>query len=193
MFMRSPILHKLIFCLLAILIACPSFSVSAKNRADIVDVVVDKEGKDLEVSFRLENCFTPKMEEAIQNGVPTTFKILVAVEKPAIMLIKSQVVDFTLEHTIKYNRLNNEFQINLPEHPGKTLVTRDFNEAKKWMSTVENLPIIPTCWLRQDQDYSLKIKAELSKVELPLFFRYIFFWVALWDFETDWQKVNFSM
>jgi hypothetical protein len=190
--MHSPILHRSILCFLAILIACPSFSALAKNKADIVDVVVEKEGKDLEVSFHLENCFTPKMEEAIQNGVPTTFRILVAVERPA-MLIKSQVVDFMLEHTIKYNRINNEFQISLPEHPGKTVVTRDFDEAKRWMSTVENLPVIPTCWLRQDQEYSLKVKVELSKVELPLFFRYIFFWVALWDFETDWQKVNFSM
>jgi Domain of unknown function (DUF4390) len=191
--MRSSILHKLILCLIAIMIAFPCFSVSAKDKADIVDIAVDKNGKDLEVSFRLENCFTPKMEEAIQNGVQTTFRILVAVEKPGVLLIKSQVVDFMLEHTIKYNRLNNEFQISLPEHPGKTLVTRDFNEAKRWMSTVENLPVIPTCWLRQDQEYSLKVKAELSKVELPLFFRYVFFWVALWDFETDWQKVNFSM
>jgi hypothetical protein len=191
--MRSSIVHKLILCLTAILVAFPCFSALAKDRADIVELAVDKRGKDLEVSFRLENCFTPKMEEAIQNGVQTTFRILVAVEKPAMLLIKSQVVDFTLEHTIKYNRLNNEFQISLPEHPGKTLVTRDFNEAKRWMSTVENLPIIPTCWLRQDQEYCVKVKAELSKVELPLFFRYIFFWVALWDFETDWQKVNFSM
>jgi hypothetical protein len=191
--MRSFIKYKLILCFLAVSIAFPCFPVSAKNRADIVDMVVDKKGKDLEVSFRLDNCFTPKMEEAIQNGVPTTFRILVAVEKPAMLLIKSQVVDFTLEHTIKYNLLNNEFQISLPEHPGKTLITRDFNEAKRWMSTVENLPVMPTCWLRQDQEYSLKVKAELSKVELPLFFRYIFFWVALWDFETDWQRVNFSM
>lgn len=191
--MRFPTPHELLFCFLAILMACPPLPASAKNSADIVEILVDKDGKDLEVSFRLENCFTPKMEEAIQNGVPTTFRILVAVEKPGVMLFRSQVVDFMLEHTIKYNRINNEFQISLPEHPGKTVVTKDFTEAKRWMSTVENLPVMPTCWLRQDQEYSLKVKAELSKVEMPLFFRYVFFWVALWDFETDWQKVNFSM
>ena len=61
------------------------------------------------------------------------------------------------------------------------------------MSTVEKLPIIPTCWLRKDQEYYLKVKAELSKVRLPLFFRYILFWVSLWDFETDWETVQFLM
>ncbi len=46
---------------------------------------------------------------------------------------------------------------------------------------------------KQVSPYELAIKAELSKVELPLFFRYIFFFVSLWDFETDWQVVTFTL
>jgi hypothetical protein len=130
------------------------------------------------------------MEEAILDGVPTTFRILVSVEKPSLIL-NTKVADFTLRHTIRYNRLNNEFQVDLPEHPQRILVTRSFEEAKKWMSTVENLPVIPTWWLSRNQEYYLKVKAELSKVELPLFFRYILFWVSLWDFETEWYTVVF--
>jgi len=115
---------------------------------------------------------------------------LVSVEKPSLIL-NTKVADFTLRHTIRYNRLNNEFQVDLPEHPQRILVTRSFDEAKKWMSTVENLPVIPTWWLSRNQEYYLKVKAELSKVELPLFFRYILFWVSLWDFETEWYTVVF--
>jgi hypothetical protein len=193
MVMKFSGLIKPLLFFLAIQVICPAYSVSAKHRAEIVDLKIDKRGKDLEVSFRLEDCFTPKMEEAIQNGVPTTFKIIVAVERPALAVMKSQVVDFTLEHTIKYDRLNNEYMVRLPEHPEKVLVTRNFNEAKRWMSTVEKLPVIPTCWLLKDQEYYLKVKAELSKVRLPLFFRYILFWVSLWDFETGWEKIQFLM
>ncbi|MGA2403262.1 MAG: DUF4390 domain-containing protein [Syntrophobacteraceae bacterium] len=177
--------------LLAALTACPSICVCSPNKAEISNIEIDKTGKDLEASFRLIDCFNSDMEEAILNGVPTTFRIIVAIEKPSLMLVKSKVADFTLQHTIRYNRLNNEFQVDLPEHPQKILVTRNFDEAKKWMSTVENLPIIPTCWLHKDQEYYLKVKAELSKVELPLFFRYILFWVSLWDFETEWYTVVF--
>jgi len=133
------------------------------------------------------------MEEARQNGVPTTFRLLVALEKPSAVFVRSVVVDFAIEHTIKYNRLNNEYQVHLPEHPQKMLVTRDFDQAKSWMSTVNDLPVIHTCWLRKDLEYTLKAKAELSKVALPLFLRYIIFWVSLWDFETDWQAVQFTM
>ncbi|MFZ2448678.1 MAG: DUF4390 domain-containing protein [Syntrophobacteraceae bacterium] len=187
-------LSRILICpLLAIMAACLPFAVCAASEAQIVDMSVEKSGTELAVSFRLENCFTAKMEEAIQNGVPTTFRILVALEKPSAVLVRSVVVDFAIEHTIKYNRLNNEYQVHLPEHPQKILVTKDFDQAKIWMSTVSDLPVIQTCWLRTDLEYTLRVKAELSKVALPLFLRYIIFWVSLWDFETDWQAVQFTM
>ena len=190
--MKSCAVWKFFFLfLLAVPAACPPVCIAAPNKAEISNIVIDKSGKNLEASFRLIDCFNSDMEEAILNGVPTTFRIIVIVEKPSLLLIKSKVADFTLQHTIRYNRLNNEFQVELPEHPQKILVTRNFDEAKKWMSTVDNLPVIPTCWLRKDQEYYLNVKAELSKVELPLFFRYILFWVSLWDFETEWYTVVF--
>jgi hypothetical protein len=176
---------------LAALTACPSVCIASPNKAEISNIQINKTGKELEASFLLIDCFNSDMEEAILNGVPTTFRILVLIEKPSLMLVKSKLADFTLQHTIRYNRLNNEFQVELPEHPQKVLVTRNFDEAKKWMSTVKDVPVIPTCWLNKDEEYSLKIKAELSKVELPLFLRYILFWVSLWDFETEWYTVAF--
>jgi hypothetical protein len=174
----------------AVLTVWPAVCIAAPNKAEISNIEIDKKGKNLEVSFSLVDCFNSDMEEAILDGVPTTFRILVSVEKPSLIL-KSKIADFALRHTISYNRLNNEFQVDLPEHPQKILVTRSFDEAKKLMSTVEGLPIIPTNRLIKDQEYYLNVKAELSKVELPLFFRYILFWVSLWDFETEWYTIVF--
>ncbi len=181
---------SLFFFFLTVLAVWPHICLSAPNKAQISNIEIDKEGKNVEVSFRLVDCFNSDMEEAILDGVPTSFRIIVFIEKPS-MFLKSKVADFSFRHTIKYNRLNNEFQVDLPENPQRTLVTRDFEEAKKWMGTVDKLPVIPTCWLDKDQKYYLEVKAELSKVELPLVFRYILFWVSLWDFETEWQTVVF--
>ncbi len=176
--------------LLAVSAAFPRICVSAPNKAEISNIEIDKKGKDLEASFLLIDCFNSDMKEAILDGVPTTFKIIVSVEKPSLFTT-SKIADCTLRHTITYNRLNNEFQVDLPEHPQKILVTRSFEEAKKWMSTVNNLQVMPTSRLDRDQEYYLRVKAELSKVELPLFFRYVLFWVSLWDFETEWYTVVF--
>jgi len=191
--MRLPLPSILILLILAILATEMPMAFSAGTKAQIVDLVLDKSSENLEVSFRIAECFTPKMEEAVQSGVPTTFRILVTIEKPSLVVIKSRVAEFVLEHTIKYNRLNNEYQVQVPEDPRKVIVTKDFDEAKSWMSMVRSLQVTHKGLLDKDQDYVLKIKAELSKVELPLFFRYILFWVSLWDFETDWHKVDFSM
>lgn len=179
----------LIFCLAA-LSACSPVCLATENKAEISDIRLDKSGKELKVSFELVNCFNSDMEEAILDGVPTTFRILVSVQKPSLV-VNTTMADLTLLHTIRYNRLNNEFQVTLPEAHQEFFVTRSFSEAKKWMSTVRKLPVISTCWLGKDQAYYLNVKAELSKVELPLVFRYILFWASLWDFETGWYTVEF--
>jgi hypothetical protein len=202
--MSSPIGVPYVFkimkkLLIAILCCCwISFSgfhastAAAKNKAEIVDIEIAQDPDNLKVSFYIQDCFTPSMVEAIQSGVPTTFKILAVLEKPADFVFSTQVLDVVLEHTIKYDYLRNEYHVELPENPAATLVTKDFTQAKRWMSTVKDLPLIPVWRLQKDQAYQLRIKAELSKVELPLFFRYIFFFVSLWDFETDWQMATFS-
>jgi len=188
---KSWVNRKFLFLFfLAVLTASPAVCFSSPNKAEISNIEIDKRGKNLEVSFRLVDCFNSDMEEAILDGVPATFRIIVSVEKPSLIL-KSKIADCILRHTIIYDRLNNEFQVDMPEHPQKTLVTRNFDEAKKWMSSVEGLAVVPTSRLVKDQEYYLNVKAELSKVELPLFFRYILFWVSLWDFETEWYTIVF--
>ena len=172
------------------LIASP---VAAKNKAEIINININQETRNLEVSFQIQNCFTPKMEEAIHSGVETTFRILLVVEKKGFPLFRDKLLDIVLEHSIKYDRLNNEFQVLLPEHPHGIVATADFNEAEQWMSKVENLPLIPIWRLDKTAEYNLRLKAELSKVNLPLFFRYIFYFVSLWDFETNWQQKAFSL
>jgi hypothetical protein len=166
---------------------------AAKNKAEIVDIEMAQDPENLKVSFYIKDCFTESLEEAIQSGVPTTFRILVVLEKPGALFFQTEILNVVLEHTIKYDYLKNEYHVQLPENPDTTLVTKDFIEAKQLMSTVKDLPLIPLWRLQKDQVYQLRVKAELSKVELPLFFRYIFFFVSLWDFETDWQKVTLSL
>jgi len=168
-------------------------TVAAKNHAQIVDLYLKPQTKNLELSFRIENCFTPKMEEAILSGVETTFKILLVMEQKGFLFFRDKFLNISLEHSIKYDRLNNEFQVTLPEQPDKILTTSDFEVAKHWMSRVEDLSLIPIWRLEKETEYKLRVKAELSKVRLPLFFRYIFYFVSLWDFETNWREITFTL
>ncbi len=183
----------MICCCWLIVGGLPVSSVLAKNKAEIVNIEIGEDSGVLRVSFSIQNCFTPSMEEAIRSGVATTFRIRTVVEKPGALFFATVIQDVVLEHTIKYDYLKNEYQVQLPGTAGTARVTRSFAEAKEWMSTVRELPLLPLWRLETGQPYELRIKAELSKVELPLFFRYIFFFVSLWDFETDWQVVTFTL
>jgi hypothetical protein len=184
--------HLAYFCIAiaAFLTVFTALPVRAAGNACIADTRAVKENGYLKVYFRIQDCFTPEMEEAVWSGVPTTFRILLVMEEPGLPLVKSKLLDVVLEHTIKYDHLKNIFRVHLPETSDKIRSTTNIEEAKQWMSTVQELPLIPLWRLQKGQPYKLYIKAELSKVNLPLFFRYIFFFVSLWDFETDWEEIT---
>ncbi|MDY6909393.1 MAG: DUF4390 domain-containing protein [Thermodesulfobacteriota bacterium] len=181
------------FCVGALLVACliPG-EAPAAGEAEIVGLQVFRDPPNLKVSFRIENPFTPQMEEAIVSGIPITFRIFLVLETPGLPMMRTNLLDLTFEHSMKYDTLHNQFQVRRTEFPGETLLTADYEKAKQWMSEVAGIPIIPLWRLTKAQEYRLKVKAELSKVRLPLFFRYMFFFVSLWDFETGWAQIEFS-
>jgi len=65
--------------------------------------------------------------------------------------------------------------------------TSDFEEAKRWMAKVEEVEARPYSQLEPGIPAELRIKAELDPVKLPFHLEYLFFFVSLWDFETQWH------
>ncbi len=184
---------NIFFFILAIFfLISPTSSANAADNAEVTDIHADQGEGYLNVRFRLQNCFTPEMEEAIWSGVPTTFRILIILEEPGLPLFRKRLLDVVLEHTIKYDLLKNVFRVHCPEATEKLRTTTSIEEAKTWMSTVSDLSLTPLWRLEKGEQYRLYVKAELSKVDLPLFFRYVLFFVSLWDFETDWQSITIT-
>jgi Domain of unknown function (DUF4390) len=182
-------------CLVSILLVFAlggSMEAFARNKAIIANTKIVNEDPALKVSFAIQNCFTREMEEAVWSGVETTFRFLAILEKPGFALAREKMVDVSFEHGIRYDRIRNEFTVYLQEQNQRVRTTYDFHEAKQWMSEIRNLPLIPLWRLEDGEQYQLRLKAELSKVQLPPFLRYIFFWTALWDFETGWHQETFT-
>ena len=55
------------------------------------------------------------------------------------------------------------------------------------------LSLAPLSWVIISEIFpdQIRAKAELSKLTLPFFLHYVFFFVSLWDFETDWYTIDF--
>jgi hypothetical protein len=131
------------------------------------------------------------MEEAILNGIPTTFTIVIRLYRTRAVWLDASIASITLEHTIKYDSLKNEFRVTRSEEDNSELVVKDFEAAKKAMAEIRNIRVVSLKELQARGKYQLRVKAELEKVRLPLYLHYVLFFVSLWDFETDWYTVDF--
>lgn len=176
---------------LALLVVLALTTVLGARQAQITDIIVTNNQDHLLVYFYTKGCFTPEMNKAIMSGIPTTFNFYLELYKPRSFWPNKKLVALKLNHTIKYDTLREEFQVTLSERGNQTFILKDFAKAQEMMVDVSNIQLIPLKQLERNSQYQLRIKAELSKVTLPLYLHYVLFFVSLWDFETDWYLVEF--
>jgi hypothetical protein len=160
--------------------------------ATLSDIIVTNTQKDLLVFFDIQGCFTREMEEAILNGIPTTFTVIIRLYKTRTLWFDGSISSLKVEHTIKYDSLKSEFRVSRSEDSHSELVFKEFDKAKKAMAEISNIEVVPLRELQRNSKYQLRVKAELEKVRLPLYLHYVLFFVTLWDFETDWYTVDFT-
>ena len=180
------------YALVIFLLFCISPKPSlAKKEAHLSDIIVTNTRDHLLVYFNVRDCFTEEMNKAIMNGISTKFTFIVKLYEVKNAWFDRKIADIKLTHTIEYNSLKNEFNLSLPEQNNKEVKTKDFDEAKKLMADVVALEVARLDELKRGLIYQLRMKAELDKIELPFYLNYVFFFLSLWDFETDWYSVIF--
>ncbi|UCF72355.1 MAG: DUF4390 domain-containing protein [Deltaproteobacteria bacterium] len=186
-------LKKGSYCALAIfLLFCISPTVSlAKSEARLSDIIVTNTRDHLLAYFNVRGCFTEEMNRAILNGISTKFTYIVKLYEVRNAWFDRKIADIKVTHTIEYNSLKNEFNLSLPEQDKKKVKTKDFDEARELMADLVALKVARLDKLKRGLHYQLRMKAELDKIELPFYLNYIFFFLSLWDFETDWYSVIF--
>jgi len=166
-------------------------SAAAAEEAFISDVVVTNTRDHLLVYFSVNNCFTPEMNEAIQNGVTTTFNFFVTLSQEKAFWWDSDISELEFSHTIKFDNLKELYEVSLSEQEGKTFTVKSYEEAKRLMADVVGLKLAPLSNLHRGRNYQLRMMAQLEKIELPLNLHHVFFFLSLWDFETEWKIVEF--
>ena len=160
--------------------------------ATLTNITVSNTQDDLLLFLNLEGAFRVEMKQAILSGAPSTFSFFAKLNRLRSLWFDKDIADLEVTHTIVYDNLKKEFTVtrswkdNIPE------VTKSFDEAKKWMTEIDSLKIIPLNRLEKGEQYQLRVKAEVSKKTLPLYLHYILFFVSLWDFETDWYTIDFT-
>ena len=156
------------------------------QKASIQDVNVKGMNGVWKVSFNVEGCFTEKMEEAIQSGIPTAFTFYINLYQKRRWWKDRKMASLEFHHTVQYHPIQKVYQVTLGENHS-SLAVSSLEEAKKLMSKVKEFEVRYSSPLKPRVPAYFRIKAELDPVRLPLHLEYLFFFVSLWDFETDWH------
>ncbi len=187
---RTGFTQIFLFCLLCLFLF-PDMAI-AKQNAIIENIKLANTRDDLLTYFDVKNAFTNKMNEAIKNGIPTTFSLYINLYKTDGSWFDKKISTVKKKSTIKYNSMKKEYSVYRPWKTEQTIVTQSFDEAKSLMTDIDNLKIISLNSLVKGDKYQLRIKAELDKVKLPLSLHNILIFVSFWDFQTNWYVINFT-
>lgn len=160
--------------------------------AYLSDMVVTNTRDHLLVYFSVKDCFTDEMNRAIESGMNTTFTFFVRLYQKRDLWWDRKIADIEIKHSIKFDNLKKIYEIKFSERGNKPILVRNFDEAKKLMSDVVALEVTPLLNLLKGRRYKLRMMAQLDKITLPLYFHYVFFFLSLWDFETDWHTIDFT-
>jgi len=166
-------------------------NLAVAQEARLTGIIVTNTQDDLLVYLNVEGAFREKMKKAILSGVPTRFSFFVSLYRVRTLWFDEKITEIMVTNTVKYDSLKEEFTIKRSWEKSGTRVSKSFDEAKKLITEIDGLKIVPLKQLEKDQRYQLRTKAELSKVTLPYYLHYVLFFVSLWDFETDWYTTDF--
>jgi len=161
------------------------------KEAYLSDFVVTNTRDHLLVYFTVNNCFTPEMNNAIESGIETTFTFFVQLHEKRELVWDKKIADLEVSHSIKYDSLKKTYSVRFSEDNNREVTARTFEEAKKLMAEIAALKVLPMHQLKKGKRYQLQMMAQLDKIRLPFYLHYVFFFLSLWDFETDWYAVDF--
>ena len=156
------------------------------------NIIVTNTRDDLLLYMTVEGAFREKTKKAILSGVPVTFSFIIPLYQTRSLWFDKKITEIKISHTVKYNNLKKEFIVKRSWENDKPLVTSSFEKARKLMTEIDSLKVIPLSRLKKGREYQIRAKAELSKLTLPFYLHYILIFVSLWDFETDWYTIDFT-
>lgn len=177
--------------LLLMLLAGPGAARAVVDKAVVRDLVVANSQHDLLVYCQVGDVFRPEMETGVLNGIPASLTFVVALQEMKDGQPARQLTELSLNHTLSYDALREEFRLLLTESP-EVQTCGKLDRARKLLSEVNGAKVISLAALTPGLTYNLAVKVRLERKSLPLFLNYLVPFWQLGDYESDWYHVQFK-
>jgi len=171
---------------------CAVSSAVAKEKARIKNLTLMVNKESVGISFCVENCFSPKIEKTIQNGVPATLTLFLRLYRSRSVWRDKRLASLKLTRKIHYDNIKKVYEVFL-EEAGSPVVFKHFWEAKERLVRVENVKVISRRPLRERATHYVSVKAELEPEGLPFHLENLLFFVSSGSKETDWIVQKFRI
>lgn len=183
-------LGRILFVTLFSMVIITSSSVAEENTR-LKNMTVTNTRDNLLLYFEVENAFTKKILDAVNSGVTISFSFPVAVNKPRDFWFDKIITEAELNHTIKYDTLKNEYIVTRSWKSPKSLTIKSIDEAKSIMTRIDGLTLLPLDDLKKGEQYQVMAKAKLDDFSAAYYLKSMLFFLTFWNFETDWDSVEF--
>lgn len=160
--------------------------------AHLTEIQVSRDNNHLLINFRVADCFTEDMARAIENGINTTFTFCIRLYETRDFWWDRKIADLKVSRDIQYDNLKKIYTVTQSDRMGDAQSTQDLEEAKDLLSRIDGMELAELDTLIKDCRYRICMMAELDKIRLPFYLHYVFFFLSLWDFETDWYTMEFT-
>ena len=159
----------------------------------IRNVLITNSPTHLQIQIQLSNSFNPKMEEAIQTGIPVQFEFLILLYQNQAIWNDKLLTSLTITKVLKYDTLKEEYSISEVSNGNgsSSIVCSDLREAQEVMNNAKVPAFFPMWKLERNKSYYVKLKARSQGVEPPGYLQYILFFLSWMNFETDWVVEKF--
>jgi hypothetical protein len=132
----------------------------------------------------VEYVLSPKAKEAIQNSIPLFWQLKVHLKQQRYFKDKT-VMRVNYRYRIRYHALLNSYSVkNETTHTLKKFAS--LAEALDSLSRIRELKIIAVSALKADKNYTVAMRIEFNKEDLPPPLRPVAYISPQWDLSSDW-------
>ena len=119
--------------LLGILLLLQATARAEEAGPNITDIFITTSQTHLLLFCSIKNGFTQEMIEGVKNGIPITFTFLIELERTVKSWPDSTLAEMTIQHTLTYDTLKEQYQVTLPERSSGMVVTESLDKAIRYI------------------------------------------------------------
>ncbi len=162
---------------------------AAEGKVSLAGLHVDATDHDIYVSFTVDGAFTPEVREAIESGLPVTFRHDVEVVRRRTLWFDRTLVRKAVTTTVTYDTLTQQYSLarSINDEVAETKVAINEADMMRWMTRLERIRVADPAALEVEPEDTLYVRAK-SLLQR----RFILFFIPS-STGTDWEKVGLSL